>query len=376
MQLKLVLAAMELKPDLAAMMGILFILLGITFLPCFCCMDSGFRNIIFRDPIPNMVLKNYSIKSSEVLSEGSCRVMCYMDPNCVSINIGPLDEGKHKCELNNVTEENHVPFLLVNKPGYTYLAIENPCSSSPCLNNGTCQAGFTSKGFCCVCQDGFIGENCQNFARNCAEIYRSGKKTDGVYIIKPDDLPAFDVFCDQTTEGGGWTVFQKRLDGSVKFYLKWADYKSGFGDLNGEFWLGLDKIHRLTLDNNSMLRVDLEDFQGETRYAEYNLFGVTSEKDKYRLILGDYSGSAGDSLSHHRNRSWSTPDQDNDEWEKNCARTRHGAWWYVKCYHSNLNGRYHHRTDSSYAYGVIWRGWGGQRYLLKRTEMKLRPTDF
>ena len=113
-----------------------------------------------------------------------------------------------------------------------------------------------------------------------------------MYIIKPDDLPAFDVFCDQTTEGGGWTVFQKRLDGSVDFYLKWAVYKSGFGDLNGEFWLGLDKIHRLTLDNNSILRVDLEDFEGETRYAEYNLFGVTSEKDKYRLILGDYSGNA------------------------------------------------------------------------------------
>ena len=86
-------------------------------------------------------------------------------------------------------------------------------------------------------------------------------------------------------------MFQKRLDGSVDFYLKWAHYKSGFGDLNGEFWLGLDKIHRLTLDNNSMLRVDLEDFEGETRYAEYNLFGVTSEKDKYMLILGDYSGN-------------------------------------------------------------------------------------
>ena len=113
-----------------------------------------------------------------------------------------------------------------------------------------------------------------------------------MYIIKPDDLPAFDVFCDQTTEGGGWTVFQKRLDGSVDFYLKWADYKSGFGDLNGEFWLGLDKIHRLTLDNNSMLRVDLEDFEGETRHAEYNLFGVTSEKDNYRLILDNFSGNA------------------------------------------------------------------------------------
>ena len=127
--------------------------------------------------------------------------------------------------------------------------------------------------------------------KNCAEIYEAGGKGDGMYTIKPDNLLAFNVFCDQTTDGGGWTVFQKRLDGLVDFFLKWADYKSGFGDLNGEFWLGLDKIHRLTLDNNSMLRVDLEDFEGETRYAEYNLFGVTSEKDKYRLILGGYSGN-------------------------------------------------------------------------------------
>ena len=88
--------------------------------------------------------------------------------------------------------------------------------------------------------------------KNCTEIYKSGKR-DGVYTIKPDNLPAFDVFCDQTTDGGEWTVFQKRLDGSVNFYLYWSDYKVGFGDRNGEFWLGLDKIHRLTSDNNSML---------------------------------------------------------------------------------------------------------------------------
>ena len=109
-----------------------------------------------------------------------------------------------------------------------------------------------------------------------------------MYTIKPDNLSAFDVFCDQTTAGGGWTVFQKRLDGSVDFHLNWNDYKHGFGNLNCEFWLGLDKIHRLTTD--SMLRVDLEDFEGNTRYAEYNMFGVMSENDKYRLILGSYSG--------------------------------------------------------------------------------------
>ena len=130
--------------------------------------------------------------------------------------------------------------------------------------------------------------------KNCAEIYKSGETADGVYTIKPDNLPAFDVFCDQTTAGGGWTVFQERLDGSVDFFLDWSDYKVGFGDLNGEFWLGLDKIHHLTSNDNSMLRVDLEDFEGNTAYAEYNMFSVMNENDKYKLILGNYSG---DSLS-------------------------------------------------------------------------------
>ena len=109
-----------------------------------------------------------------------------------------------------------------------------------------------------------------------------------MYVIKPDDRSAFDVFCDQTTAGGGWTVFQKRIDGSVDFNRHWSDYKHGFGNLNGEFWLGLDRIHRLTLDNNSMLRVDMEDFEGGSAYAEYNFFGVKSEHDKYQLIVWSY----------------------------------------------------------------------------------------
>ena len=134
--------------------------------------------------------------------------------------------------------------------------------------------------------------------RNCAEIFKSGQKRDGVYVIKPDDRSAFDVFCDQTTAGGGWTVFQKRIDGSADFDRHWSDYKHGFGNLNGEFWLGLDRIHRLTLDNNSMLRVDMEDFEGGSAYAEYNLFGVKSEHDKYQLILWSYLTS-GDWIDLH-----------------------------------------------------------------------------
>ena len=125
--------------------------------------------------------------------------------------------------------------------------------------------------------------------KNCAEVYEDGKRTSGVYTIDPDNAGAFDVFCDQTTAGGGWTVLQKRLDGSVDFYRGWDDYKRGFGNLNGEFWLGLDKIHRLT-KQRSRLRVDLEDTTGKTAYAEYDFFGVASENIKYKLSLGTYSG--------------------------------------------------------------------------------------
>jgi len=98
------------------------------------------------------------------------------------------------------------------------------------------------------------------------------------------------VFCDQKTSGGGWTVFQKRRDGSVDFFRPWDDYKRGFGNLNGEFWLGLDKIHRLTASNSNKLRVDLEDINGNTAFAEYSSFAVASERVKYQLSLGSYSG--------------------------------------------------------------------------------------
>jgi len=307
-----------------------------------------------------------------------------MEPNCVSINLGPLKGETHKCELNNATDENHFITFLKNEPSYTYMAIKNPCSSSPCLNNGTCQAGFTSKGFRCICHPGFNATDCCQGYKNCAEIYKSGARKDGVYTIKPDNLPAFDVFCDQTTAGGGWTVFQKRLDGSVDFYRNWSDYKVGFGDLNGEFWLGLDKMHRLTSDNISMLRVDLEDFEGNTAYAEYNKFGVMSENNKYKLKLGSYSaGNAEDSLSHQSDQPFSTNDQDNSRHTTSsgakiyCASKFHGAWWYSSpCHESNLNGKYHNVSSSPHGVGVNWKSWKGHEYSLKKTEMKTRPKDF
>ena len=125
---------------------------------------------------------------------------------------------------------------------------------------------------------------------NCADLYKAGETISGVYMINPNDGDPFDVYCDQKTAGGGWTVIQKRLDGSIDFFRGWADYKQGFGNLNGEFWLGLDNMHRLTKGGKNRLRVDLEDIEGNTVYADHDMIVVASERAKYQLSLGNYTG--------------------------------------------------------------------------------------
>ncbi|KAL9982305.1 hypothetical protein ACROYT_G004332 [Oculina patagonica] len=212
-------------------------------------------------------------------------------------------------------------------------------------------------------------------------MLKDGFTSNGVYTINPDGGKPIQVLCDMTTDGGGWTIFQKRWDGSVDFYLGWDSYKNGFGDLNGEFWLGNDDLHRLTADSDVMLRVDLEDFDGDIRYAEYTTFKVADEGDKYRLLIGGYSGTAGDCMymsgngeEYANGMQFSTKDNDNEPYSGSCAVKFKGAWWYRTCHASNLNGLYHGGQHDSRADGVNWYTFRGFYYSLKRTEMKLRPS--
>ena len=167
------------------------------------------------------------------------------------------------------------------------------------------------------------------------------------------------------TDGGGWTVFQRRQDGSVDFYRNWTDYENGFGCLTGEFWLGLSKIHRLTKEGSNTLRVDLGDFEGNTAYANYSRFSISDGSTEYILTVGGYSGTAGDSLAHHNGSRFST--RDNENGGGNCAQDFTGAWWYYSCYDSNLNGRYFN-TATNNNQGINWQGW--KSTTLKFTEMK------
>ena len=173
------------------------------------------------------------------------------------------------------------------------------------------------------------------------------------------------------TDGGGWTVFQRRQDGSVDFYRYWTDYENGFGNLTGEFWLGLSKIHRLTKEGSNTLRVDLGDFEGNTAYANYSTFSISDGSTEYILTVGGYSGTAGDSLSSYHNGSrFSTRDNDNDIRSGfHCAQVHTGAWWYNSCYDSHLNGPYFN-TATTNGQGIKWSDW--KSTTLKFTEMKTR----
>ena len=172
------------------------------------------------------------------------------------------------------------------------------------------------------------------------------------------------------TDGGGWTVFQRRQDGSVDFYRGWNDYKAGFGQLTAEFWLGNDKIHRLTASRPSSLRVELEDWNGVKAYAKYGKFNIGNEQAQYRLEVGSYSGTAGDSLAYHNNMAFTTKDRDDDKRSSNCAVSYTGAWWYNDCYYSNLNGQY--LGEKNDYQGARWYHFR-RSISLKFTEMKLRP---
>ncbi|XP_058983860.1 ficolin-2-like [Musca domestica] len=173
----------------------------------------------------------------------------------------------------------------------------------------------------------------------------------------------------------GEIVIQRRMDGSENFYRDWEDYKHGFSNRSGEFFIGLQRLHKLTNSRPYELLVVMEDFDDDRRYAKYDNFVIASEKENYKLqSLGHYNGTAGDSLTiGHLGYGFTTKDRDNDIDTRNCAQSYNAAWWYSNCHFSNLNGKYLKGTTTDYAKGVVWHAYRGYYYSLKFVEMYIRP---
>ena len=216
--------------------------------------------------------------------------------------------------------------------------------------------------------------------RDCQDIQSLGYTESGEYEIDVslnNRVVTKHVYCDMDIDEGGWMVIQRRLDGSVNFRRNWHDFNIGFGSISGSFWIGNEFLHNVTNYRNYKLRFDLEDWEGQARYAQYSAFVVGSEQENYRLQIGDYSGDAGDSFSNHNNVMFSTYDADNDNNRGSCiGGNGFGGFWLNSCmtvgvnnfYSSSSTGRGHNTYDR-----IRWDTWHGRQYSLKRVSMMIKP---
>ncbi|XP_061686938.1 fibrinogen gamma chain [Syngnathoides biaculeatus] len=238
---------------------------------------------------------------------------------------------------------------------------------------------------------------------DCQDIANKGATISGIYYVKPAQATErFLVYCEIDNFGRGFTVIQRRQDGSVDFHKDWIQYKEGFGylspDDSTEFWLGNEKIHQLSVSSNIpvVLRIELVDWDGTKRYADYAMFRVGPEADMYRLTYGYYfGGDAGDAFNgfdfgddpsdkfftSHNGMQFSTFDKDNDKYDGNCALQDGSGWWMNRCHAAHLNGKYYQggrytekdAGEFGYDNGIIWVTWHNRWYSLKETTMKIIP---
>ncbi|XP_028828308.1 microfibril-associated glycoprotein 4-like [Denticeps clupeoides] len=230
---------------------------------------------------------------------------------------------------------------------------------------------------------------------DCDDVYNNGSTSSGVYTIYPVGLDApIQVYCDmgcpadESTFDGHWMVIQRRMNGTVNFYRPWNDYKDGFGDLEGEYWLGLENMFLITWSAKYELKVDMEDFEHSKVYAQYSSFSVDSETNGYKLHAdGFINGGAGDSLYFHNGMNFSTFDNDQDMstyyywynyynyyyygYNNNCAELQEGGFWYQNCFTASPNGVYKWGANTE-SNGVIWSTWKGNNYSLKKMVMKIK----
>ncbi|XP_003479441.2 angiopoietin-2 [Cavia porcellus] len=215
--------------------------------------------------------------------------------------------------------------------------------------------------------------------RDCAAVFKAGHTTSGVYTLTaPNSTEEIKAYCDMETGGGGWTVIQRRENGSVDFQRTWKEYKVGFGNPAGEHWLGNELVSRLTNLQGYVLRIQLQDWEGSEAYSLYDHFSLASEDLKYRIHLKGLTGTAGkiSSISQPGN-DFSTKDADNDKCICKCSQMLTGGWWFDACGPSNLNGMYYpQRQNMNKFNGIKWYYWKGSGYSLKATTMMIRPADF
>jgi len=195
------------------------------------------------------------------------------------------------------------------------------------------------------------------------------------------------------TSERGWSVIQRRINGKINFERGWDDYVHGFGSLGGEYWIGLENIHYLTLQNEILydgtvyfkfpqLRIDLEDWDGIKAFVEYEKYAILPKESNYQVfIIYRPHGPAvlGEHASPLSRVAFSTFDADNDQSQAtNMARKyRSGWWWFYLFPFGSLNGPYPKLGGKMSDYNIYWFYWeriNPNNTALKHITMKLQTS--
>ncbi|XP_025113643.1 tenascin-like isoform X3 [Pomacea canaliculata] len=316
---------------------------------------------------PDSALRANLIGSEDGLTVEDCKDRCQTDKRCLTFD---FKASGGLCRLHDVTA-HEAPSDWSPKTSKGWTHYQKSCKSTFASHDNWYNLLCNNKMECpdqhsdclsgrCQCHFGFnqAEKKCDG-ANSCVDWLAKGAKS-GIYTIQlPDTYERRSVWCDMDTAGGGWLVIYRRRDNSVDFNRSWTEYVNGFGNISGDYWLGLLAIYDLTW-NGMRLRVDMLDFFGTQRWAEYRIFGVHGPEGDYKLRVRDYSGTAGDGLTASRGHPFQTYDRNT----YGCVTSSKGAWWHppdCKSY-GNINS-----PDK-------WKRNWGNTYYLQFSEMKLKPT--
>ncbi|CAI9718332.1 Hypothetical predicted protein [Octopus vulgaris] len=253
------------------------------------------------------------------------RIITTTEEPCV--DVFSVEEKRYQCkgywkrgltilglQINKLKKENHELFLkVIDANGKIKLAQESIAEHKINVKALKKKFAWPDK------------ENIGNTHKDCSDAFKKDHKKPGVYLIHPVGSPyKVHLLCVD-----GWTVIQRRFDGSENFHRSFDEYLSGFGNFSGEFFVGLENLHRMTLSQSYTLRVDVKSAAGKWYFGVFNNFAVSDETDQFRLKLGNMTASnTDDVMDQSRDKPFSTYDRDNDDWSGgNCAQHFRGGWW-------------------------------------------------
>ena len=326
--------------------------------------------------------------------ECQCRLACLARPDCLSVSVARRDDGRVDCALS---EHRGHPTLIQPGTEHTAVLLERPGRSrrldwchahSDCVTVGAgcfdfqcvCAAGLTPDGQQCQCGEtyGQPGSGPCQF-RDCAELRRAGATADGTYTLILQPGFAVRADCDMSTDGGGWTLIQRRTSlaqADIFTRKDWEGYAKLFRTASGNYWLGNRLVYMLTSAEPQTLRVDLESGAGETAHAEYGSFDLSDEASSFQLTVGEFrDGGAGDALSAQSGHKFVTLDRHTSGLLFMCHERNDVGWWMSSfCWRgTNLNGRY--QQDHWLFGGAVWKTWQDGASL-EKTKMMVRPQSF